>query len=509
MGKAPKIFISYSHEDEAWKDLIKKFFKTSNAFEIWDDRDIKLGEHWLDAITQALDSCDIGIFLITVDFLKSDFIQNNEIPTLLEREKAKRVKIVPIIVYECPWKNHKWISLKQGYPRDNKPLASFQKIQHIDFQKCNTIAEELTNLAERVYREYQEESLYSDESIEDLPQQLNRFNQEEKNFLQSVYDSTFNITIDEFIQNAQKYISNQVYLNNIENQNSVQEMIKTLYDSSQKEDLASILHDLASQIELDEVLKAWIAEHYNPNNEQIIKEHLPSEEKNSDRIYVVMRSVGRLKYQVSIFPRYQKGNNSPRHFDIIDVSSEACQEQFISKFRGLRADIPIHLIVSEALYLENIRLWLKGSRKLTDLANPLYLHTLERFNFDVEDFTWMIEDWDNRFVAQNTLAQSLALLDSSDQGYSGEDEEENKLIGVCYHYQPTTPDEIYQPLDIAYVSLYPHTTQTEYQQKVIEKLDEISMEALPQKVKKCQHLALIWDEMRMLYDFKRELEQLN
>jgi len=102
-----------------------------------------------------------------------------------------------------------------------------------------------------------------------------------------------------------------------------------------------------------------------------------------------------------------------------DIDSIEAQADFIARFRGLQPDIPIHLIISEELYLTNIRLWAKKTRKLLDLANPLYLHTLERFDKDIDDYEWMIEKWEDVFVANSTLSQSLSLLDSQNCGYNG------------------------------------------------------------------------------------------
>lgn len=72
-----KIFISYSHKDEAWKDrLVTQLgvLQMQDLLEVWDDRRIGGGDDWLPAIENALNSCNVAILLISANFLTSKFI---------------------------------------------------------------------------------------------------------------------------------------------------------------------------------------------------------------------------------------------------------------------------------------------------------------------------------------------------------------------------------------------------------------------------------------------------
>jgi hypothetical protein len=44
----PKIFISYSHKDEGWKDKLRSHLGVieKDRFNLWDDRRIQTGEDW-------------------------------------------------------------------------------------------------------------------------------------------------------------------------------------------------------------------------------------------------------------------------------------------------------------------------------------------------------------------------------------------------------------------------------------------------------------------------------
>jgi TIR domain-containing protein len=117
----PRVFISYSHEDEAWKDkLLKhlKVFEREGLLEIWEDRSIDAGTEWLTAIMGAIASAKVAVLLISADFLNSDFIREKELPILLERRASHGLLIFPIIMRDCPWEEVRWLEPLQVRPPD-------------------------------------------------------------------------------------------------------------------------------------------------------------------------------------------------------------------------------------------------------------------------------------------------------------------------------------------------------------------------------------------------------
>ncbi len=68
----PKVFISYSHVDEAWKKRLVKQLQVlalEDVLEVWDDRRITAGEAWRPAIEVAMESARVALFLVSADFL--------------------------------------------------------------------------------------------------------------------------------------------------------------------------------------------------------------------------------------------------------------------------------------------------------------------------------------------------------------------------------------------------------------------------------------------------------
>jgi hypothetical protein len=122
-----KIFISYSHRDEQWKDRLVKQLKVlemEGYYQLWDGRHIELGQDWLPEIRTALNTADVAVMLISADFLTSDFIRNQEVPLLLKRRINEGTVVIPLIVKPCPWQGVKWLAHIQAFPKDGVPLMS-------------------------------------------------------------------------------------------------------------------------------------------------------------------------------------------------------------------------------------------------------------------------------------------------------------------------------------------------------------------------------------------------
>ncbi len=121
-----KVFISYSHKDEAWKDRLVTHLNVlakQGMLEIWDDRKINAGDDWKPQIEQAIESSGVAVMLISADFLTSDFILNEEVPKLLELRQKKGMKVIPLIVRPCDWTEVAWLGKIQARPVDGRPLS--------------------------------------------------------------------------------------------------------------------------------------------------------------------------------------------------------------------------------------------------------------------------------------------------------------------------------------------------------------------------------------------------
>jgi len=120
----PTVFISYSHQDEAWKDRLVRQLRVlelEGAYTLWDDRKIAAGADWRSEIATSLEGARAAVLLISADFLISDFIRGTEVPRLLQLRSTNGLRVIPLIVHPCAWEGVEWLASIQCRPRDGRP----------------------------------------------------------------------------------------------------------------------------------------------------------------------------------------------------------------------------------------------------------------------------------------------------------------------------------------------------------------------------------------------------
>ena len=103
-----KIFISYSSKDVAFVRELKAHLapmQRKGMIETWYDRDIGLGQNWDDEIKSNLRSSNVILFIVSSDFINSDYIWDIEVKEALKLNKSKDCRIIPIVVRSCDWTN--------------------------------------------------------------------------------------------------------------------------------------------------------------------------------------------------------------------------------------------------------------------------------------------------------------------------------------------------------------------------------------------------------------------
>ncbi len=98
------VFISYSHADIAWLGLLNTHLKPltrDQKIEIWSDQKIRKGARWREQIHKQLAMARVGIFLVSADFLASDFIHAEELPPLLKAAEREGATLLTVVVRPC------------------------------------------------------------------------------------------------------------------------------------------------------------------------------------------------------------------------------------------------------------------------------------------------------------------------------------------------------------------------------------------------------------------------
>ena len=123
--QALKLFISYSHADKKHHDNFIKHLaslKRSGCISAWSDRELIAGDNLDEEIKSELNSADIIAFLISPDFLNSFYCIEIELMETLNRLTDYQIRIVPIIVECCDWKDGV-INQFVAIPPDGQPIS--------------------------------------------------------------------------------------------------------------------------------------------------------------------------------------------------------------------------------------------------------------------------------------------------------------------------------------------------------------------------------------------------
>jgi hypothetical protein len=145
-----KIFISYSHSDKKWLEIVQMNLRVLEhddyEFDLWDDTRIKAGDKWKTEIEQALNLAGIAILIVSTAFLASKFVQNDELPTIFKNAEENKTKILPLIIGHCRFTQHRVLSTFQAVNDPSKPLSSLSDSDQ-EFQLV-----QLTNRVEEILK---------------------------------------------------------------------------------------------------------------------------------------------------------------------------------------------------------------------------------------------------------------------------------------------------------------------------------------------------------------------
>jgi hypothetical protein len=127
-GRPLRLFISYSHRDESYRDELVRHLSSlerEGIIEIWHDRRFYPGTAVDDEIRNQLDSAHVVLILVTADFIASDYCYSKEMHRALERHEWGYCVVVPIVIRPVDWRHAPFAKLL-ALPRDGKPVTTWE-----------------------------------------------------------------------------------------------------------------------------------------------------------------------------------------------------------------------------------------------------------------------------------------------------------------------------------------------------------------------------------------------
>jgi internalin A len=126
-GDEMRVFLSYAHKDETFKDQLEthlKLMERQGTISSWNDRKLIPGTEWRPGILDELERAHIILFLVSADFLASDFCYDIELTRAIERHNSGVARVIPIKIRQCDLDGSPLAPL-QGLPKDFKPVANW------------------------------------------------------------------------------------------------------------------------------------------------------------------------------------------------------------------------------------------------------------------------------------------------------------------------------------------------------------------------------------------------
>lgn len=120
------VFISYSHHDSKYLSRLQVHLRPimrNRGIDIWDDTRISPGSNWRNEIKAAIDRAKVAILLVSADFLASDFIIENELPSLLKKANEGGTVILMVIIGHCRFQQFEELCKFQAVNNPARPLS--------------------------------------------------------------------------------------------------------------------------------------------------------------------------------------------------------------------------------------------------------------------------------------------------------------------------------------------------------------------------------------------------
>jgi internalin A len=104
--KPLKAFLSYAHADEDYINTLRKALRPlerNGLIQPWYDRALRSGELWDARIAGELESADVIVCQLSIDYLGSDYCVK-ELDIALSQQRHGKAILAPYVLFECGWR---------------------------------------------------------------------------------------------------------------------------------------------------------------------------------------------------------------------------------------------------------------------------------------------------------------------------------------------------------------------------------------------------------------------
>ncbi|MEP7318057.1 MAG: leucine-rich repeat protein [Panacibacter sp.] len=150
--KPNKLFISYSSKNT---EFMRRFethlepLKRNGMIELWHDRMIEPGTKWDDIIKEEMRTADIVVFLLSPDFIATNYIFESEIPQAIKQFESDNSKLFFVELQTCSWQR----TVLARFQQTTSPTATNKGVitikEAINDEKWRDVIDELEKKIKR------------------------------------------------------------------------------------------------------------------------------------------------------------------------------------------------------------------------------------------------------------------------------------------------------------------------------------------------------------------------
>jgi serine/threonine protein kinase/O-acetyl-ADP-ribose deacetylase (regulator of RNase III) len=135
-----KVFFCHHENDARYCDELAKhlrFAERSQQVELWNRRRVQAGQDVRRVVDEKLEQASLIVVLMSVDLLDCDYCWGVEVSAALQRHRAGRARVIPVIVRACDWRA--CFAELQQVPASGSPLVTdTAKIEDARFLEAAT-----------------------------------------------------------------------------------------------------------------------------------------------------------------------------------------------------------------------------------------------------------------------------------------------------------------------------------------------------------------------------------
>jgi|GEM_PF-2927009 WD40 repeat protein len=148
-----RLFLAFAYEDRRFREALVKQLNALEHIGMLDDSyrdEIQLGSDWQQVNKDRLNQADIILLGISPDFIASDYYYRVQTPQALERQKAGKAHVIPILLRPTQWEalpisRLQW--LPRGNPAQMKAISEWENRERVYAE----IVKELQPIIEKLF----------------------------------------------------------------------------------------------------------------------------------------------------------------------------------------------------------------------------------------------------------------------------------------------------------------------------------------------------------------------